>query len=251
MEGFNKIQNKLEGFIKKYYFHELIKGAILFFSLGLLYFLLTLFVEHFLWLNESYRTILFWLFIVVELGLIFIFIVIPIAKLFNLKKGINYADASKLIGKHFPEVGDKLLNVLQLNRDDSKTELLLASINQKSEALYPIPFKLAVNFKTNIKYLKYTLIPLFLVLGSFVTGHFNVFTDSFERVVNYKTAYVPPAPFQFYVVNENLSAIENTNFKLIVKVAGDIIPDNVEIIYNDETYFLQQMQIGEFECVFN
>jgi len=251
LEGFNKIQNKLEGFIKKYYFNELIKGAILFFSLGLLYFLLTLFVEHFLWLNESYRTILFWLFIVVELGLIFMFIAIPIAKLFNLKKGINYADASKLIGKHFPEVGDKLLNVLQLNRDDSKTELLLANIKKKSEALYPIPFKLAVNFKTNIKYLKYTLIPLFLVLGSFVTGHFNVFTDSFERVVNYKTAYVPPAPFQFYVVNENLSAIENTNFKLIVKVAGDVIPDNVEIIYNDETYFLQQMQMGEFEYVFN
>ena len=251
MEGFNKIQNKLEGFIKKYYLNELIKGAILFFSLGLLYFLLTLFVEHFLWLNESYRTILFWLFIAVELVLIFMFIAIPIAKLFNLKKGINYVDASKLIGKHFPEVSDKLLNVLQLNRDDSKTELLLASINQKSEALYPIPFKLAVNFKTNIKYLKYALIPLFLVLGSFVTGHFNVFTDSFERVVNYKTAYVPPAPFQFYVVNEDLSAIENTNFKLIVKVAGDVIPDNVEIIYNDETYFLQQKQIGEFEYVFN
>jgi hypothetical protein len=251
LEGFNKIQNKLEGFIKKYYVNELIKGVILFFSLGLLYFLLTLFVEHFLWLNETYRTILFWLFVVVELALINMLIAIPIAKLFKLKKGINYEDASKLIGKHFPEVNDTLLNVLQLNNDDSRTELLLASINQKSEALYPIPFKLAINFKANIKYLKYTLIPLFLVLGSFVTGHFNVFTDSFERVVNYKTAYVPPAPFQFYVVNENLSAIENTNFKLIVKVAGDVIPDNVEIIYNDETYYLQQKQIGEFEYVFN
>lgn len=250
MNNFKSIQNKLEAFIRRYYTNELLKGAILFFAIGLLYFLFTLFVEHVLWLNTTARTILFWLFVLVEFGLLVKFVFIPLAKLFKLQKGINYETASKIIGKHFPEVNDKLLNVLQLNESESKSELLLASIEQKSIELHPIPFKLAVNFKKNIGYLKYAAIPIVILLLTFFTGNFNWFSDSYKRVVHYKTAYEPPAPFQFFVVNDNLNAIENKDFKLIVKTAGEVTPESAQIIYNNETYFLQQKAIGEFEYVF-
>lgn len=250
MNNFKSIQHKLEAFIRRYYTNELLKGIILFFAIGLLYFLFTLFVEHVLWLNTTSRTVLFWLFIVVELGLLIKFIFIPLTKLFKLQKGIDYQDASKIIGTHFPEVSDKLLNVLQLNDTDSKSELLLASIEQKSSELQPVPFKLAVNFKKNLGYLKYAAIPVAILLLTFFTGNFDWFSDSYKRVVDYKTAYEPPAPFQFFVVNENLSAIENKDFKLIVKTAGVVTPESAQIIYNNETYFLQQKAIGEFEYVF-
>lgn len=251
LDGFKNIKLKLEGFIRKYYTNELIKGAILFVALGLLYFLTTLLIEHFLWLNEFSRTVLFWLFILVELALIYKFIWLPVAKLFKLQKGINYEDASVIIGKHFPLVNDKLLNVLQLEKDTAKTELLLASINQKSSELSPIPFKLAINFKANFKYLKYVAIPVVIILLAFFTGNFTLFSDSFDRVVHYKTAYEPPAPFKFYVINDDLNAVENRSFKLHVSVLGDVIPENVEIHYNNESYFLKQNKIGEFEYVFS
>ena len=147
MNNFNNIQTKLEQFIAKYYTNELIKGAILFFSIGLLYFLVTLLIEHLLWLNSTGRTLLFWLFIAVELFLFIKFIAIPISRLLKLQKGIDYLDASKIIGNHFPEVNDKLLNVLQLHQNKTGSELLLASIEQKSAELYPIPFKLAIILK--------------------------------------------------------------------------------------------------------
>ncbi|PWH83910.1 hypothetical protein DIS18_04980 [Algibacter marinivivus] len=250
MSNFKVIQNKLEAFIRRYYTNELLKGVILFFAIGLLYFLFTLFLEHILWLNTTSRTVLFWLFIAVELGLLIKFIFIPLAKLFKLQKGINYEAASRIIGKHFPEVDDKLLNVLQLHDEDSDSELLLASIEQKSSELKPVPFKLAVNFKKNLGYLKYAAIPVAILLFAFITGNFNWFSDSYERVVHYKTAYEPPAPFQFFVVNEDLSAIENKDYKLIVKTAGEVTPESAQITYNDETYFLQQKALGEFEYVF-
>ncbi|MCL5127229.1 DUF4175 family protein [Algibacter sp. L4_22] len=251
MNNFENIQSKLEAFIKRFYTNELLKGIILFFAIGLLYFLFTLFIEYVLWLNTTARSILFWLFIAVELALLVKFVIFPLAKLFKLQKGINYKVASKLIGEHFPEVNDKLLNVLQLNESDSKSELLLASIDQKSLELNPIPFKLAINFKKNLGYLKYAAIPVLILLLTFFTGNFNWFSDSYTRVVNYKTAYEPPAPFQFFVVNESLNAIENKDFKLIVKTTGDVIPESAQITYNDETYFLQQKAIGEFEYVFS
>lgn len=248
--NFKNIQNKLEAFIRRYYTNELLKGAILFFAIGLLYFLFTLFVEYILWLNTMARTLLFWLFVIVELGLLLNFIVIPAAKLFKLQKGINYEDASKIIGRHFPEVNDKLLNVLQLHQNPIQTELLLAGIEQKSVELSPIPFKLAINFKNNIRYLKYAAIPVLILLATFLFGKTNWFNSSLERVVNYKTAYEAPAPFQFYVVNDNLNAVENNEFKLTVKIAGEVIPENAQIVYNNETYFLKQKGVGEFEYLF-
>ncbi len=250
MDNFNAIQSKLEQFIRKYYANDLIKGVILFFSIGLLYFIITLLIEHFLWLSSVARTILFWSFIGVESILFIKFIFVPLAKLFKLQKGINYEQASKLIGNHFPEINDKLLNVLQLKSETKDSELLLASIEQKSIELQPFRFKLAVNFKQNIKYLKYAAIPLLILFLTAVAGKFNWFSDSYERVINYKTAYEPPAPFQFFVLNENLQAIENKEFRVIVETIGEIIPESVQIVFNNETYFLQHRGAGQFEFVF-
>ena len=251
MDNFKSIQAKLKQFISKYYINELLKGAILFFAIGLLYFMFTLFIEYILWLNPTIRTILFWLFVLVEFALFIKFIGIPLAKLFKLQKGIDNLDASKIIGRYFPEVNDKLLNVLQLHQEESQSELLLAGIEQKSIELNPIPFKLAVNFKKNILYLKYATIPIAIILFVFITGNSNLFSDSYKRVVDYKTAYQPPAPFQFFIVNKNLNAIENKDYRLMVKTIGMVIPENVSVVYNNETYFLQQREIGEFEYVFS
>ncbi len=247
---FKHIQGKLEQFIRRYYTNELLKGTILFFAIGLLYLIATLLIEYFLWLNPTARTVLFWVFVTVELALFTKFIAIPLAKLFKLQKGINYEEASKIIGNHFPEVNDKLLNVLQLNHNGAQSELLEASIEQKSAELSPIPFKLAINFKKNAKYLKYAAIPVAILLLSFATGKVNWFSDSYERVVNYNTAYEPPAPFQFFVVNEELKAIENKDFKLVVNTAGTIIPENAQIHFNNQSFFMQETVPGQFEFVF-
>ncbi|WP_055436192.1 DUF4175 family protein [Lacinutrix algicola] len=250
MSNFQNIQSKLNQFIRKYYTNELIKGVILFFSIGLLYLLITLLVEHFLWLGSTARTVLFWLFVAVEIALFIKFIAIPLAKLFKLKKGINFEEASRLIGNHFPEVNDKLLNVLQLKNTNSDSELLLASIDQKASELTPVPFKFAINFKKNAKYLKYAAIPLLIIFVTAISGKLNWFSDSYERVVNYQTAYEPPAPFQFFILNEDMQAVENKEFRLIVKTAGDVVPENAQITFNNETYYLQQRGVGAFEYVF-
>ncbi|MEO5789962.1 DUF4175 family protein [Gelidibacter sp.] len=248
--NFQTIQTKLEQFIRRYYTNDLLKGAILFFAIGLLYLLVTLFIEYVLWLSPTARTILFWLFVLVELALFGRFIIWPLTKLFKLQNGIDYIEASKIIGKHFPEVNDKLLNVLQLQKSSEQSELLLASIEQKSAELQPVPFKMAVNFNKNVKYLKYAAIPILILLLTFISGHFNWFTDSYERVVNYKTAYQPPAPFEFFVINEKLDVLQNKDFKLMVKTVGNVVPENAQIHYAGETYFLRQTNPGAFEFVF-
>tara|TARA_R110000851_G_scaffold333364_1_gene512382 strand:- start:103823 stop:107212 length:3390 start_codon:yes stop_codon:yes gene_type:complete len=250
MSTFSIIQQKLEEFIKKYYTNELIKGAILFFAIGLLYLLITLLVEYFLWLNPLGRRILFWAFVIVELGLFIRFIAFPLAKLFKLQQGIDYMQASKIIGNHFPQVNDKLLNVIQLNQNQRESELLAASIDQKATELQPVPFKSAVNFKNNAKYLKYAAIPILVFILFSALGGMDIFSSSYKRVVHYDTAFEPPAPFSFIVVNGDLNAVENKPFNLKIRTQGTAIPENASINYGGETYYMQQTAPGLFEYTF-
>ena len=251
MEAKNIIFDKLERFIKKFYTNELIKGIILFIGLGLLYFIVTLLIEYFLWLPTSGRTILFWLFVVVELFLLIRFIVFPLFKLFKLQQGLNYKQASAIIGNHFSEVQDKLLNFLQLLDQNQTSELLAASIEQKAASFQPIPFSNAINFAKNKKFLPYTIVPILLLILFFVTGNSSVISSSFSRVVNYKTKYAPPAPFEFVVLNTSLTSQQNTDFILQVKTKGSVIPENVVIQIGSEEYFLQNTKPGFFEYTFS
>ncbi|MEE1897266.1 hypothetical protein V1389_02890 [Flavobacterium rakeshii] len=250
MEAKNIIFNKLEGFIKKYYTNELIKGSIFFIGLGLLYFIFTLLVEYFLWLSTSWRTMLFWMFIAVEIFLLFRFILFPVFKLFKLQKGIDYNEASSIIGNHFSEVSDKLTNFLQLSKSSHESELLLASIEQKAKNLQPVPFANAVNFKKNLKYLPYAAIPVLLILVFTLSGNSSIFTQSFDRVVHYDKHYTPPAPFEFVIVNNSLTAQQGTDFTLRVKTVGNIVPENTMITIGDENYYLENTETGVFEYTF-
>jgi len=243
------IYQKLEAFIKKYYTNELIKGILLFTGFGLLYFLFTLFIEYFLWLKPLGRTFLFWLFVGVEVFLLVRLILFPLFKLFKLQKGIDYTQASKIIGNHFTEVSDKLTNFLQLSSENNaeSSELVLASIEQKANSLQPIPFGNAINFKANKKYLPLALVPILLFAVFYISGNSNVISQSLNRVVHFNSAFLPPAPFKFVVLNSNLQAEQNKDFVIKMESVGNVVPENVMIHIGDESYFMESSQPGKFE----
>lgn len=250
MENYKQIRKKLEAFIRKFYLNKLLKGVILFFAIGLLYFLVVLAIEHFLWLDTASRTFLFWIFVGVEVILLGYFILIPLAKLFKFSEGIDDEEASKIIGTHFSEVNDKLLNVLQLKKDSQESELLLAGIEQKSAELHKVPFTRAVDYKENSKYLKYALFPLILILGLLVSGNINLVAAPLDRLAKHNIAFEAPAPFRFLILNDSLKARENTDYIILIKTEGNITPEKPEISYNGQTYFLKQIAPGNFEYTF-
>jgi hypothetical protein len=250
LETKSLIYDKLEAFIKKFYINELLKGLIFFVGLGLLYFLLTLFIEYFLWLKPTGRTILFWLFIVVELFLLSRFILFPLFKLIKLQKGIDYKQASSIIGNHFAEVSDKLTNFLQLAQESNQSELLLASIEQKAKTLQPIPFGNAINFKKNTKFLPWAILPLLFFTFFYITGNQSIIAESMNRMVRYNEKFSPPAPFAFVVLNDKLQTEQGNDFVLQVKSEGKVVPENVMIILNDERYYMENSKPGIFEYRF-
>ena len=250
MESFKKVEQKLHQFTRKYYTSELIKGGILFHSFGLIYFFFTLYLEYFLWLKPPVKTILFWLFLAIELFFLIRYIGIPIFKLIGLKKGITDVQSSKIIGAFFPEVQDKLINVLQLKQTNNQSDLLLASIHQKSIELQPILFRKAVDYKKNIKYLKYAVFP-FLIWGvTLFLGTDGELKKSLERFVNHRTTYIPPAPFTFYLDNSSLKVVQGKSLSILIKTKGNVSPSEAKIHYESQQYYLQNNKNGTFSFTF-
>lgn len=242
----NDIQKKLHAFIVKYYMNALIKGSILFIAFGVLFLFFTLFIEYNLWLKPTARTLLFWLFLMIEAGLLIFYILIPCFKILGIQKGISADEAAQIIGKHFTKVNDKLLNLVQLQQNKEKSELLIAGINQKAASLTAFKFRKAINFKQNLKYIKYLVLPLIIALVIIISGKINPFKQSLNRVVHYQKPFIKPAPFKFVLLNKSLKIVEGKDLLLKIKTIGDIAPNQVEIKIGKQQFFLKKESLNQF-----
>ncbi|MCK9328887.1 MAG: hypothetical protein M0Q94_03330 [Candidatus Cloacimonetes bacterium] len=233
----NIIKNKIDKFIRRYYYNQILTGMILLVGISILLLLSSVFIEHFSWLSGTGRAIIFWSTISI-IGIIFILLVLlPFLKIFRLGKTITYDKAAKIIGKFFPEIRDKLLNCLQLeemqNSDANSNDLLIKSINQKTEKLSPINFAKAVDFSTTKKYLLYVL-PLAIIVVVFFIIKPVFFKKPVERIINYQKEYVKPQLFYIYLQNNNLEAVQNTDYTITFNIKGDNYPDNLILYYKDD-----------------
>jgi len=159
--------------------------------------------------------------------------------LFRLGKTLNYTDAAIIIGKFFPDIDDKILNILQLNElSDSDNGLISASIDQKTNNISVFSFRRVVNFKENKKHLKWVLIPLLFILIFIFSGNGQLITESSARIIDYNTEYTPTAPFGFIISNNDLECLQFEDFNLEVNISGEKIPANVFIEIDDNKFNL-------------
>lgn len=225
---------KLDEFIRKYYKNQLIRGGIYAFTISLLFYLSLTVGEYFGHFNTAVRTTLFYSFIAANLYVVGSFIALPLFHLYKLGEIISYEQAAKVIGNHFTDVKDKLTNTLQLNKlktqmGDPQTVMLIeASINQKTKELKPIPFTSAIDLTENRRYLKFALLPVLLGAGLLFVNS-SILKEGTNRLVNHGTFYEKPSPFSFEVMNKDLKAVQQEDFRLDIKIRGNEVPENAYI----------------------
>ena len=204
-------------------------------------------MEYALWLSTTWRLVLFLGFLLTLFVLGYQYIVVPLSYLFKLRKGIPEKEASRLIGKHFSTVGDKLVNLLEWSESSEKSDLLSAAIAQRSSELRPLSFTDAINFKDSVRYAKYLLVPLGVIVLVWLSGNIADFFGSYQRVVNYDIAYEPPAPFQFILQNQKLKVLEDNELTLSVRTIGDVAPETVFLEKDGQSMVMQSVGNGVHE----
>lgn len=241
---------KLDAFIRKYYRNQMQKGAILAITVLLFSFLLVSVLEYFGHFNILIRTLMFYGYIILNVIILSIYVLIPTLKLYRIGPIISHEKASEIIGRHFQDVNDKLLNTLQLKKqqlnNQSNKILIEASIQQKTEELKPIPFVNAINVLEKRKYLKYAIIPLVIIMGLFI-GTPSLFTESSARIVKHKEYFEKPMPFSFKLLNEDLKAIKGEDFVIKLEVSGESLPAKVYVDLDGNTYLMQPRDASHFD----
>ncbi len=230
----------------------LIKGTL--YSLALLVgaFLTVILLNYFGEFDTTVRTIFFFSFLGLTGFVLAKYIAIPLLKLNKIGDTISYLDAASIIGTHFANVQDKLLNVLQLQNQQGligSNDLLLASIDQKINELQPVPFASAIDLRENKKYLKYVLPVLFLFLSIYIIWP-GIINKGTQRLVNYQTYYAKQMPFEFNLLNKDLSALQSQDYELNVKITGDQIPNEVFVKLNGIEYKLEKTDKINFTYIF-
>ncbi|MBQ9638253.1 MAG: hypothetical protein IJV22_01680 [Bacteroidales bacterium] len=244
------IVEKLDLFIRKYYKNQLVRGVLYAVALLATLFLLIALSEHFGYFGTRVRTLLFWLFVAVVLVVIALWVLRPLLKMHKLGKRISYEEAARIVGRHFPEVSDKLLNLLQLqSMGEGDDALLQAAVQQKTDMLRPIPFVGAIDLRGNLKYVKYAAVPVAIVLILWLAAPRTI-RDSSQRLIHHTTVYERPAPFYFVVDTSALRVVRGESCELHVRLEGSALPDEVYVAEGGRMHKMHSAERRQFTHLF-
>ncbi|MEP5636143.1 MAG: hypothetical protein ABJL43_11190, partial [Maribacter dokdonensis] len=168
MSGLEEIKSKIASFKRRFYLRQTILGVLGFLILNSSVFFLLSTLEHQFWLGVVGRSILFFGFLLFLIVSAYLLLAQPILMFTKLRKGLSDEQAAVEISKHFPEIEDKLINALQLSKQENQA-LLNAAIEKKSAEFKKLVFIQAVDFRITKKYgLLLLLIATAFVLVSFI-----------------------------------------------------------------------------------
>lgn len=252
MNNYELLISKLDAFIRKYYANQLLRGVLVFTTSVLLFILTVTVSEYYLYLPVWLRTTIAILFVISALAALAVWIVKPLSKMARLGKVISHEQAAVIIGQHFDDVSDKLLNILQLKKNadtHASKELIEASIDQKAKQLAPIPVVSAIDLSKNKRYLPY-LLPVMLVVIFILVAAPNIFRDASARLLQPTTSFIKPAPFNFILKTQELKATRNSDFVIEVTTEGKVLPADMSVSIGNDLVPMTVTGNNQFQYTF-
>ncbi len=245
----NEIITKLNAFIRKYYKNLVVRGIIYTLLLLIVFFVALNVIEYFGWTSTTFRSIVFYSYLLLTLFVVCYWIIFPLFKLFRIGKTLSYSQAAKIIGNYFSDIQDKLLNLLQLQEiaKTSDNELLSAAIEQKTRLLSPVPFQKAVDTSKTKQFSKYLIVVL-IAVGILAFAFPRLFSEPSKRYINHNTFYEKPAPFSFKILSP-LKAVQQSDYNVKVQVSGKMLPEKVNVIVNGQRFEMKKEYKTHFSYI--
>lgn len=244
------IKLKLTAFIRSYHQQQLVQGLLSTALQSVLLFYLVNYTEYLFWLDTPVRGALFygfWLLI----GLLVAWQVgRPAAQYFRFSStALSELQAARIIGNHFGEISDKLLNLLQLEQMGTsahgQSALLLKSIEQKTEMLRPFAFSEALNWPAFRKSM-YRFAGVLLLLLMWGIYDAPSISAASQRLFRYGEQFSKPAPFQFVTAFSDTQVNQNAALMVGVSLQGNAIPEDVFVRVDGQNFLMKATQKNAF-----
>ena len=245
---------KLDAFIRRHHRTKVLRGLLLSFitlSVGALLFVLLEGVGRF---GVAGRTVLFYTFAAAAAVVLATQVLWPLAQWARLSQGLSHNEAARIVGNHFPEVKDKLLNTLQLQRQVDNAQgadvtLLAASIDQRTASLRPLPFTSAVDVSGAVRMFRWAApVAALVMVGLWVQPDWV--TAPATRIVQHRTEFIEPAPFDFVLLNHRMEVAAGDPFVVTVETQGDELPASVTLESGNGRFRMERVKPHVFRHTF-
>ncbi len=192
-------------------------------------------IEAFFQGNSSFRTVLFYSLVSLVLSTVLVTGFLFIRSLFERANSQYLEKVSLRVGNHFTQIVDSLCNIVQLYSvidPVNQQPLVISQLEVVHTSTMNLDFTEVMEkrpFKRSMLFLLLTIVTTGIL---WTTGSGFMFPSS-QRVVNYSTSYLPPAPFQLKVLPEFQNISRGEKASIYVKTIGEK-PSNVFLFIKDD-----------------
>ncbi|MFK7846349.1 MAG: DUF4175 family protein [Rhodothermales bacterium] len=193
-------------------------------------------IEAGFWLDPSSRQIALWSVILIAVSLLGWFVIRPLLKMTGILKGPSTHSIAKDVGQAFPQISDKLTNLLHLaegRRSPSPDGFVDHAVRSLSSDVRQVEFEKMENFERTQRASRIASIPI-LGLLIFLIAAPGSFLDASVRLLSPATNFDRPAPFQFNVSPGSVELIRGDSLSLEISVAGTNLPERIELEIRNE-----------------
>ena len=255
------LSGRLRAFIRKYYRNQMLKGALLLVGALPLAFLLVAGLEAVGHFGIEVRTALFYGLVGFSAVVLYQWIVLPALGMARVGKVLGEDEAARIVGRHFGDIEDRLINTLQLERraldaqsgqvtgTEVESDLLMASIRQRAEGLRPYRFTAAVDFGENRRFLRYAIPPVLLLAVAWWVKP-EALEGSADRLIRHRTEVVAEAAFRLELLESEIEVLERADATVVVRTVGGVIPTRVEVVSGGARMRMARGDDGLFRYVF-
>lgn len=240
-KNYKQFVDKLNLYIRKFYLYQLVRGVLLFALIFIAYSVFIFLLEYFNYFEPKVKLVIIGLTLFFTLVILIYYVIIPLLKLAGIGRRINYMDVSEQLKNTFPEIKDKLVNIIELEGDKEDVysdSLRRASIEQKINELSIFSFTDSIRFK-DLKLVFLAFISVMIIFLSTLLIRPDYITESSVRLIHFQQKFEKPAPFQFKLLNDDLEIITGESVEVRVSCIGKEIPEMVYLNFGGNSYLMK------------
>ncbi len=226
------IEGKLKQARRRLVSVNLVKGLVLLLGASALFWIIGAGLESFFWFTPALRITVLLVGVICLLAVVVWYLLWPF--LLNTgylgHKGDTYL--AKLIGRQFPNIGDSLLNFLQLSsgkHSHSPEPFVDLAVRRLGEPIREIPFETGTSWTEIKPFSRISLVPI-LSLVLFLVAAPTSFLSATNRMLNPSKIYERPAPFTFSVSPGDVEIIIGESITVTAEVIGLLGADSDPIL---------------------